>query len=167
MRECATVILIGIHMYNKYYALQLYKKGYLRVKDQNNKKRLTEIVDLANSYRTKRGYPANLALENVNHFPIHRKSIQELKNDLASCIKHKVTAEDCITSTGHPDDAKWILENARKKLPSRKSLVKHHINILKQPVFHRKATTRKVTRRSSIPYMSFLKEETRDSKSSS
>lgn len=154
-------------MYNKYYALQLYKKGYLRVKDQNNKKQLNVIIDLANSYRTKRGYPAKLSLENVSHFPVHRKSIQELKNDLASCIKNNVTVEDCITSTGHPEDTKWLLENARKKLPSRKSLVKNHINMLKQPVVHRKVMTRKVTRRSSLPYMSFLKENTRETKTTS
>jgi hypothetical protein len=154
-------------MYNKYYALQLYKKGYLRVKDQNNKNKLKSIIDLANEYRKKRGYPAKLSLENVNHFPVHRKSIQELKNELSNCIKNKVTAEDCITSTGHPEDTKWLFENARQKLPTRKSLVKHHINMLKQPFFHKKATTRKVTRRSSLPYMSFLKVETRDSKNSS
>jgi len=147
-------------MYNKYYALQLYKKGYLRVKDQKDKNRLTTIIGLANEYRTKRGYPAKLSLENVSHFPIHRKSIQELKNELASCIKNRVTAEDCITSTGHPEDTKWLFENARKKMPTRKSLVKHHINILKQPVFHKKVMTRKVTR-SSLPYMSFFKQDTR------
>lgn len=151
-------------MYNKYYALQLYKKGYLRVKDQRDKTRLTTIIELANSYRTKRGYPAKLALENVSHFPIHRKSIQELKNELASCIKNKITVEDCITTTGHPEDMKWILENARKKLPSRKSLVRNHINMLKQPAFHRKVMTRKVTRRASLPYMSFLKQDTHETK---
>jgi len=148
-------------MYNKYYALQLYKKGYLRVKDQKDKTRLTTIIDLANAYRIKRGYPAKLALENVNHFPVHRKSIQELKNELASCIKNKITVEDCMTSTGHPEDTKWLLENAGKKLPSRKSLVKNHINMLKHPALHRRVVTRKVTRRTSLPYMSFFKQTTR------
>ncbi len=153
-------------MYNKYYAMQLYKKGYLRVKDQNNKKRLNSIIELANAYRVKKGYPAKFSLENVNHFPIHRKSIQELKNDLSTCIKHKSTVEDCITSTGHPEDTKWLEENARKKLPSRKSLVKHHINMLQQAPLRRRVTTRKVTRRSSIPYMSFLKDVTKETTSS-
>jgi len=143
-------------MYNKYYALQLYKKGYLRVKDQKDKTRLTTIIELANEYRIKKGYPAQLALENVNHFPVHRKSIQELKNDLASCIKNKVTVEDC-TSTGHPEDIKWLQENARQHLPTRKSLVKNHINMLKHTAVKRKTIPRKVTRK-MMPYMSFFKE---------
>jgi len=147
-------------MYDKYYALQLYKRGYLRVKNQKNMKRLNSIIELANSYRIQKGYPAKFSLENVNHYPVHRKSIQELKNDLATCIKNGVTVEDCLTSTGHPEDNKWIQEQARKKLPSRQSLVKNHINMLRHTAVKRRVTPRRVTRRTPVPYMSFLKAST-------
>ena len=142
-------------MYNKYYAYQLYKKGFLRVKDESDKSRISKIIHLANEYREKRGYPAKLALENVKHYPIHRKSIQELKNDLSNCVKHKATVEDCISTSGHPEDMKWIEMNARKKIPSRKSLIRNHINMMKHsiPRVTRKVS-RKVSRRSSVPYMS-------------
>lgn len=123
-------------MYNNYltyYAYQLYKQGYLRVNDQKNKDKISKIVKLANTYRLKKKFPANLTAENVGSRPVHRMSIQELMTTLDACIKIKVVSDECATDESiHEVDSQWIQENARKKIKSKDSLVRAYVNIVKQ-----------------------------------
>lgn len=118
-------------MYQKYYAEQLYKKGYLRLNETTNKDKIPKLIKLANSYRAKHKLPHDLTLENVGLRPVHRMSIQELTHQVDQCIQTKVVADDCTDESVHPSDAKWIQEKASKKLTTKKSLLRAYINLNK------------------------------------
>ena len=74
-------------MYEKYYAHQLYKHGYLRINDKKNKDKITKIIKMANELRSKKGYPNDLMAVNVGLRPDHRMSIPELEQSFENCIK--------------------------------------------------------------------------------
>lgn len=117
--------------YLTYYAYQLYKQGYLRVNDQKNKDKIQKIIKLANAYRLKKKFPAQLSEENVGVRPVHRLSIQELVQSLDACTKNKAVADECGDESFHELDTKWIQENARTKLKTKKSLVRTFLNLTK------------------------------------
>lgn len=118
-------------MYQKYYAEQLYKKGYLRLNEATNKDKIPKLLKLANSYRAKDKFPSDLARENVGLRPVHRMSLQELTHQVDQCIQTKVVADDCAQDDMHPSDAKWIQDQASKKLITKKSLLRAYINLIK------------------------------------
>ncbi len=118
-------------MYQKYYAQQLYKKGYLRLNETKNKDKIPKLIQMANQYRAKDNFPNDLSVENVGLRPVHRLSVQELTQQVDQCIKTKVVADDCVNEELHPSDATWIQDQASKKLITKKSLLRAYINLIK------------------------------------
>ena len=137
--------------YLTYYAYQLYKQGYLRVNDQKNKDKIQKIIKLANAYRLKKSFPAELSAENVGVRPIHRLSIQELTQSLDACKKNKSVADECGDESFHELDNKWIQENARTKLKTKKSLVRTFLNLTKYKKTVRTVTAPKTPPRRASP----------------
>lgn len=137
--------------YLTYYAYQLYKQGYLRVNDQKNKDKIQKIIKVANSYRLKKKFPAQLTTENVGIRPVHRLSVQELVQALDACTKNKTVIDECGDESFHEIDTKWIQENARKKLKSKKSLVKTFLNLAKYKKTVRHVSAPKTPSRRASP----------------
>lgn len=141
-------------MYEKYYAHQLYKHGYLRINDKKNKDKITKIIKMANELRSKKGYPNDLMAVNVGLRPDHRMSIPELEQSFENCIKTQVVLDNCATDESiHPSDMKWVRNKASDKLQSKQNLMDVFLNLVKhQP--RRRPKSVKISRRATPPNIS-------------